>query len=202
MNTASHALMGNLICDYVRQEFSICLHRKDFIWGNVLPDYRLSFLTRPHFLKRNIAYVKKEIENLLNRKQTSAFIGNDYSKHLGIICHYYADFFCYAHSQNFPGNLAAHREYEDNLHLFFMKNHEFISRRDYSAALIKKIDVEVISREFFKLHKEYNAATASYYNDLAHCFLACIQVILLITSVSVMKMPDEWQLGYEALAAV
>ena len=202
MNTSSHVLMGRFVYEYVKKKFGIYLDRESFISGNVLPDFRPSFLTRPHYLKNNISYVQKEVQNLLSIKQESAFIGKSYSKHLGIICHYYADFFCFAHNHNSLRDIVPHMKYENGLLQYLQKNHAILNRTDFVPEAEKNIDADMIYHKFNKLHTDYLQANPSYDNDLNYCILACVEAIALITNSSVIEMTDDLQLFYSVMQAI
>ncbi|MFA9381262.1 MAG: zinc dependent phospholipase C family protein [Acetanaerobacterium sp.] len=101
MLSASHIMIGGFLYEYMSSRYQISLHRESFIFGNILPDFRPSFLTRPHFLQYNTAYLKREIAALLADKHEETSFGCLYSMRMGVICHYLTDFFCAAHSDHF-----------------------------------------------------------------------------------------------------
>jgi hypothetical protein len=123
MNKPTHILIGKYLYGVMKDQYGIVLDRTGFLFGNVLPDLRPSFLTRPHFPEYNISYVKKEIRNLLSKKQKSAYFGRTYSRRLGVICHYYADFFCFAHNRYFTGDIVSHVKYEKDFHRFLLERY-------------------------------------------------------------------------------
>ncbi len=94
MNKASHIFLGKLLCERLKDQYGIFLNSESFLLGNILPDLSPKLLIKQHYLRNYRLYLIKKIQNILDDKQTSAVFGKRYSRNLGIICHYYADFFC------------------------------------------------------------------------------------------------------------
>lgn len=190
MNTLSHVLMGRFLHDYVRKKHGIALNKESFVWGNVLPDYRISFIQRPHFIANSLNYVQRKISRLL-KQQRSACRGKTHSKELGILCHYYADFFCFAHTPDFGGNLYQHVRYEDKLYQYFLKHYEefkimqFIHPGDISR------DADFIGARFSQLQSSYLQARPSFDNDLIYSILACTELIVILTDSTAVPSHDE-----------
>jgi len=178
MNTSSHILMGKFLSEYVETHYKIHLERKSFLLGNVLPDYCPSFLIRPHYLKNNAVHVRHILRLLLSRHSS---VCNDKrsSRLLGILCHFYADFFCYAHSDCFPGNLSEHIAYENRLHRYFTKNMEQLSSIRFMAQAAPAKGADGIYRQFESLHSGYLVSHLSFGNDLLYAMTACIDLIVL-----------------------
>jgi hypothetical protein len=82
MKTESHVLIGHIVLDYVKAQFGIVLDERNFVRGNVLPDRRITFLTRPHFLKYNASLVQRKIYRLLNNKIDGGAVGGQFQSGL------------------------------------------------------------------------------------------------------------------------
>jgi hypothetical protein len=180
MNTSSHILMGRFLSEYVETHYKIRLERKSFILGNILPDYCPSFLIRPHFLKNNAVHVQNILRLLLSRR-SSACYDKRYSRLLGIICHFYADFFCYAHSDCFSGSLSEHIAYENTLQRYFEKNLEQLSFIRFMTQMTPVTETGGLYRQFETLHAGYLLSHVSPGNDLTYAMMACIDFIVLIS---------------------
>lgn len=175
--------MGKLLHQRIEKNFGIRLNRAAFIWGNILPDFRPSFLARPHYLENNAAYIQKQIQNLLNKKQQAEPMGGSYSKNLGVICHYYADFFCFAHSPAFPRNLTLHLKYEEDLYRYFLENYAAFSETGAGVKAEQgEVDAGFVYGRFTRLHAEYLGQPPSYQNDLTHCIRACVKAAALLAA--------------------
>lgn len=180
MKKSSHILMGKLLLDYTQSQCGVALNKRSFLLGNVLPDYLPTFLSRPHFLKNCEAHVQKLIEKLLDRYPTEDArerARKRYSRRLGMLCHFYTDFFCYAHSARFSGGLRLHRAYELGLREFFLQHFEALQARPMEVSTNPASDIRA---QFEDLQAAYLGAPGEYLHDIAYGFFACVQLIAAI----------------------
>ena len=178
MNTSSHVLMGKFLYRYVEEHDGIRLDRRSFLLGNILPDYCPSFLIRPHFLKNHAAHVQKMIRFLLSQP-VPAFDDKKYSRLLGVLCHFYADFFCCAHRESFAGGLPEHIAYETKLHRYFTENLEQLESIRFITQFRSAEQAGGLYRQFEALHSSYLLSHSSFGNDLLFAMTACIDLIVL-----------------------
>ncbi len=178
MNRPSHILMGCFLQQYMEDHYGIHLNRNSFILGNVMPDYFPSFLIRPHFLKKNASHVQRMIKVLLKRRRSS-FCGRKYSRLLGILCHYYTDFFCYAHSDSFEGNLSDHIQYEKSLYLYFVENLKQFQTLHFIVQPESTFCAGDVYRQFETLHSCYLRSQTSFGNDLLFAMTGCVELIVM-----------------------
>ena len=178
MNTPSHILMGKFLYQYVESHYKIRLERKSYLLGNVLPDYCPSFLLRPHYLKNNAVHVRHIIRLLLSR-HLSAYNDKRYSRLVGIVCHFYADFFCCAHRDSFAGGLPGHIAYENRLQRYFEENLDRLGSIRFVAQTAPAAQADEIYRQFEDLHNSYLLSHSSFGNDLLFTMTACIDFIVL-----------------------
>ena len=198
MNKASHVILGNFLCERLKYEYGIHLNKENFLLGNILPDISAKFLIKPHILKNYHMQIKRLIQNMLDEEQTSVFSGKRFSRNLGIICHYYADFFCYPHNSKYTGDIASHFKYERDLFLFlaggFLKNDE-ASDVHYPT---QEATAEIIFERFKSLHDTYIENMPSFYNDISYSLTACTEALILIISTALIEQMNEYQLCYPA----
>jgi hypothetical protein len=102
-------------------------HKKAFYLGSILPDCIPSFLTRKHTIHETFDILRDEISKITDQYDMEKGITCYYSRHLGVITHYIADYFTYPHNPIFEGTLLEHCNYENDL------KHEF-------RAYVKSID--------------------------------------------------------------
>lgn len=186
MNKPSHILIGKYLCQYVNDHYKILLEPKSYVLGNVLPDYYLSFLIRPHCVKYQAAHVQNIIRLLLTQR-SNRYSDKKYSRFLGILCHFYADFFCYAHNDNFTGGISEHIAYENNLHRYLVENLEQLNSIRFITQPSPVTGVESIYRKFETLHSDYLSSHASFGNDLTYSLTACIDLIVSICGYAAAK---------------
>ncbi len=178
MNTSSHILMGRFLWEYAEQHYRIRLERKSYLLGNVLPDYCPSFLIRPHYLKNNAGYVQSVIRLLVSRHPSGYYDKKD-SHLLGVLCHFYADFFCCAHSEDFTGGLSEHIAYESRLHRYFVENLDQFGSIRFIAQSVPSAGADEIYRQFEALHSSYLLSHPSFGNDILYTMMACMDLIVL-----------------------
>ena len=189
MNTSSHILMGRFLQQYLDQHYKIRLERKSFIVGNVLPDYCPTFLIRPHYLKNNAVFVCNTIRLLLSRRP-STYVEKKDSHLLGVLCHFYADFFCYVHNEDFTGGLPEHMAYESRLHRYFEEHLEQFSALRIITQAAPAARADDVYRQFETLHSGYLLSRPSFGNDLLYAMTACID--LMVMTCGSAETEQEW----------
>ncbi|MFB0920692.1 MAG: zinc dependent phospholipase C family protein [Oscillospiraceae bacterium] len=202
MNKYSHIMIGELIYEYIKKEHGIHLEKESFIRGNVIPDFSYYAIAHPHFMKLSLGYVQAEIESLSNTYVESALIGSNYSLRLGIICHYYADFFCFAHSSGYKQVVVNHLKYEHLLYKYFQDNFDSIAQMKLAFSGNIGRNADEINEKMKSLHAEYTNTEPSYSEDLNYALLACAETILSLTYCSSKLISEEPLENYSKAAAV
>jgi len=185
MNTYSHALIGSLLCRYLEKYCDIQLDIDEFIMGNIIPDLRKTCVIHPHFMRFSLKYIQREIETLSEKILESKIVEKDYSLRLGIICHYYTDFFCYAHTKGYKQAIINHKRYEARLCDYFKNRLETITRIDLMPDKDYKKSALEINKRALELHKEYLKAPPSYGKDIYYSLLSCVGVIASLVGCSI-----------------
>ena len=176
--------MGNILYEYIKEKHAIFLNKKSFVKGNYSPDFSTSMITRPHYIKNNLGHVQKEIEALSNIKLKSAFIDKEYSKRLGIICHYCADFFCFAHSIYFKESMKAHIKYERRLHKYFVSRLSLIKNIRFMLKKDNSINVDKINLIIDRYQSDYLYSSNAYSKDLIYSMQVCVEIIVSLVNCS------------------
>lgn len=177
MNTYSHILMGRMLCTYLEKHCGIRLERKSFVLGNVLPDYVPSFLLKPHFGENNVKHIQRTLRQLAKRRQGEQ---KRTSRLLGILCHFYSDSLCYAHSMAFKGSIPEHMQYEKQLHAYFMEHLNEIAACRFVLPPCMDKRTTGLYRRFENIHQSYLAVQPAYANDLLYTMMACLDAIVSI----------------------
>jgi hypothetical protein len=202
MNKYSHIMVGELIFKHLKQEHGIQLEKNSFIKGNIIPDFSYYAIAHPHFLKLSLGFVQAEIDSLTHTFLKSAFIGDYYSYRLGIICHYYADFFCYAHSSGFKQAVINHLKYEHLLYLYFQENFDFYANLDLESSHEPSCAPKEINRKMLELHTSYSKLDNSFDNDLSYTLRACAETAAAVAYCSLTRVADEPQEFYREKAVI
>lgn len=187
MNKYSHILMGELICEHTKREHGIHLDKESFIKGNVIPDFSYYAVAHPHFMKLSLGYIQAEIEALSKIYLKSAFVGSDYSYQLGIICHYFADFFCFAHSSGYKQVVVNHLKYEHQLYEYFLERFEEIARLNLASSEDIRASAGEINDRMLSFHSRYSEAEQSFGNDLTYALKVCAGTVLSLVHCSCLQ---------------
>ncbi len=202
MNKYSHIMVGELIYEHLKTEHGIHLEKESFIRGNVIPDFSYYAIAHPHFMKFSLGYVQAEIESLSNIYLESTFIDSDYSFRLGIICHYYADFFCFAHNSGYKQIVVNHLKYEHLLYEYFKDNFVSIVQTKFAFPDDIRKNAFEINEKMILLHTEYARAEPSYDKDLIFALRACSETITSLAYCSLSQITATSLDGYREVAAV
>ena len=185
MNSFSHKRMGKLLLRYMEEQYGIKLERRSFLYGNVKPDFSRFYKSRPHKQRYWENYLIGEIHKLTAHKQSSRSFGPDYSKRLGVICHFYADFFCLAHSSSYDGGSYDHFKYEWVLGRHLRENTATLYQDELSVKSPFLLGAEMIYGDFIQLQNNYIQCSPDYMNDLTFTLRACAGTVSAVTKNSI-----------------
>ena len=202
MNTNSHIMVAELVYEHLKKENGIHLEKKEFIKGNTIPDFSYYAVAHPHFMSTSLKYIQSEVEALSKTCLKSEWIGKGYSFRSGIICHYYTDFFCYAHSKSYPQVVVNHLKYEHLLYRYFLENHEDIAKIKLPSSEEICGSGEEINQKTRELHAEYAGLAPSYGKDLAYALKACAGAMASLVYCSLKQPAAESPGIYRVNAAV
>lgn len=176
MRKKSHISLANYLIKSMESE-ALWDHKKSFYLGSILPDCVPSFITRKHNIEETFEILRKEILKITDDYDMDRGITGYYTRHLGVITHYIADYFTFPHNNIFPGNLKEHCTYERDLKLAFrsyVKSDEAVINREKSA-LFRTVD-EILS--FIKeMHNEYLKAIKVIKVDCMYIVELCHKVV-------------------------
>ncbi len=153
----THKIISNHLCDHIFESYGIELNREKMIWGSIAPDILPKYKLYRHYYENSIDYIVLRIVKLIVLNRFLDFHGGSYvnlklfSRDIGIISHYLADFTTLAHADRweFPKSLIKHVKYEIELKEF-AKNYEIeankippntidIDLSDNLVTMIKKV---------------------------------------------------------------
>lgn len=188
MKSTSHFAMGHLLYASL-QKRGIYLNRIAFVYGNIAPDYTPAMLVSPHFNKVCTRSLTELISTLPQLPLgANGRVGAEYSKQLGIMCHFLCDYFCFAHNDDFAGSIKQHRKYEDELDAFMRR--ECLKLLDVGAK--NHVSAQLSSRLLWNCiearKEEYLSLGYTLENDLMFSFDACVTSISTLVALS-QKVP-------------
>lgn len=177
MNSSNHILIGTIVYEYLKEKYGIVLHESSFLKGNTCPDHGISFL-RPHRMRYCNRMVRKKTVKLCQADW--GIMSTKASKKIGILCHYYADFFCCAHNPQFSGNLKEHVRHEDQLLRFMDENYAAFRQIDYVPTINFPYSASEINNRMRNLFKEKPIREDDYKMELVCAIQACAELVLSI----------------------
>lgn len=195
MNAFSHMLVSGFLAKYLRKQNGIIVSRGSFLAGNLLPDFNPSYKKLAHAPDCWSGYINRELQQLSDFKQESTRFDRNYSKRLGVICHFYADFFCYPHTEAFNGSSYQHMKYEWELYRYTRQNYDRIARRINEIGSTAGKDAEKIYAGFTTLLKEYLRQEQSFENDIIYALRACTAAVTSVTLSSIIEKEEELPLN-------
>lgn len=178
MNSPNHILIATIVYEYIKDHFGIVLDKSSFLKGNTCPDHGISFL-RPHRIKYCNRMVRKKTIKLCSADR--GVINEKASKKIGILCHYYSDFFCYAHSPKFGGSLKDHIRYEDGMLQFMYENYSEFQKIEYVPNPAFPLRAADINNRMRRLIYERTSLNGDYGMELVCAIQACSELVLYIS---------------------
>lgn len=186
MNTFSHLQVGKFLYRHLLEQHGIKLDLTSFLYGNLVPDFKPFYKSLPHEPVSWERFIQNEIAVLSEHKQVSLCFGSSYSRRLGVICHFYADFFCFPHTKAYQGGDLQHLKYEWDLYRYSKKNPD-IFKTGLNAQPETDRSPKGIYGHYRDMHATYLGAGLSFGNDMASTLQACALTIIMITSNSIVR---------------
>lgn len=171
MFVGTHKTIAENIYSLLIVEKNIRLNHNLFVYGNIVPDFKIDFIGERHYKSFCYEKVKANIIEMSNKQMTLA----EFSYRSGVICHYISDMFCYPHEQEWRyghGNTKEHIMFEDKQYAF-MKNKIFVPG---SRIMIDDFTNECIDLFIETLLAEYQNAV-DYSRDMFFSVTACYNYI-------------------------
>lgn len=117
MNIQSHLLMAMAMEKHIKEKYALELHWNVFYYGNIRPDLTPKGEKKtPHTFRDSLPVFMRHCGHLSNRSQLTRPALSLMSFRLGLLLHYTADFFTFAHhDEALFGQTMAHFKYENAL---------------------------------------------------------------------------------------
>lgn len=173
----THKIIASNLYDNIYEMYDFKLDKDKLLWGSIAPDYLPQYRLIRHYKDESINYVSKQIMKIIFASRLIDLSNLDpvavkiFSKKIGIISHYLADYVCLPHAKRwtFNGTMRKHIRYESSLE-DFAKDHNFSKNvitvddmdiRDYQILSLKN----KIKNYIEEIIEEYSQKT-SFKNDL------------------------------------
>lgn len=179
MKQKDHKALAKFLLDCAgdRQVLKKTWHRRFFLCGCLSPDYLpLTYFCgfqRHHTMRGHHArYSQKKIGKSIQRLQKRGVHRLRDCFRLGTLMHYLSDSFTYSHTDEFCGDMRAHRDYENRLHPYF------------SSALLQTVPLlcqsasraEPFDEWLLQKRCEYAADDCNLLRDCTYILQACTEL--------------------------
>lgn len=180
MNSFSHYIVGRFLHRYIKREYGIKLGVVRFLYWNIMTDFKKPYSALSHKTDGWENHIRSFAEELRSRAKKGPHAGADISGRLGILCHFFADFFCRVHNADWEGTCRQHIAYEFRLYMFMRKSFAALCETDFS------IDIRAgsISGQYEALRKSYLGKEPSFENDVVYTLRACLGAARVVASPS------------------
>ena len=150
--SATHALYARNVQEHLSLTYGVKLKRVSFLYGAIEPDFSSMFKKYPHYLNQSLDEISERVELMIEGLDTKKELETmAFSRELGVILHYIADYFCRVHNDirgvPHPKN-RRHIHYEQKLHKFIKQCHLEVLREEVANSL--EYDLKEIDRMSFK----------------------------------------------------
>lgn len=183
MNLFSHITMGRYLYTYFTENLGVELDRASFVKWNVLPDIAPSLLKLSHFKKDIYDLVMERAETLSRRGDEMSV--QEYSKQMGILCHFMSDFFCYAHSESFDGSKIGHLKYEVKMQFYGYRRRSMLHAVDLISNAAEIDQSLALYEQINELHARYSELDPSFGVDFIYSLTACVDLMMGMPQVRV-----------------
>jgi len=169
----THLLISQILYKYISSQTNFKLDRLAFTYGNIKPDFNNKDINRSHTLDDSLEIINKYSEELMSQNISI----KEFSRRLGVICHFGCDYFCLYHRDgNEKKRLYEHLFYEEILHLKLLA---LLLRGDikFNDYKMNENSVEAI---VLKLQNKYNLESEGLKRDIINAIFAVSQISKLI----------------------
>lgn len=167
--------MGRYLYRYFTTQLGVELDKASFVRWNVLPDVAPSLLKLSHFKKDIFDLVMQRAEHLAENGEQMEL--EEFSKQLGILCHFMSDFFCYAHAEYFDGSKIGHLKYEIKMQFYGYRRRAMLHAVDLISNAAQADPSMALYEQINELHEQYCKLEPSYGVDFIYSLTACVELM-------------------------
>lgn len=186
MDSVSHIWVANLVMDYVEQTCGVTFDTSGFLYGNLKPDLKGTYLTKRHYPSLMMDEVLEKIRVFTQKYKIGPTNGRELSVDLGEICHFMTDFFTYPHNDDiYEHNLLAHYIYEKRIALVIRKRLSEKQFEEWVSPLLPPLTLDSLIKRIREMHEAYRTGTQRHCigNDLMHICRATTMLVLSMVNI-------------------
>jgi len=190
LNSLNHLLIGTYLYHYLKLNYGISLRKTSFLYGCICPDFRPGVVLNPHYTENHLFRLQQVVTKLsLERRTRIDLHSKQFSLQLGILCHYYSDFFCYAHNKHFTGTSAQHVSYERKLHKYFKEHMDLLHAVKLVPDDRTLTSTSGIHQHIADMHRQYMSTAPRMKLDMVYSIKASAQILFSILNASLVSKP-------------
>jgi hypothetical protein len=185
MNVITHLCLSMKLKKIIEANLPVRINTLGFMFGNIKPDLIRKSKKVPHFKKSSEKYVIAQSQKLI---KSQLFIYQScpcsFSINLGVLTHYLADYFCYAHNEDYKGTMLNHYIYEIGLSINYYLHNNKISNFEYLQQSYTTNNIFSIFSNIDAMTKEYSnkLQEVSHVKDISFALKACSYFCFSIVS--------------------
>lgn len=169
----SHLLISQILYKYISNHMGLKLDRLAFAYGNIKPDFNNKDINCSHTLNKSLDIINKYSEELMSKNISI----KEFSRRLGVICHFACDYFCLYHREgNEKKGLCEHLLYEVMLHIKLLTLF-FRCKIKFNDFEMNENSVEYI---VLNIQKKYDLESESLTRDITNALSVVLQISKLI----------------------
>ncbi|KAF0208634.1 MAG: hypothetical protein FD167_5456 [bacterium] len=169
----THYYMAKLIHNYIKEKYQLDLRLDLLQYGSVKPDLHWRYINIPHYYEEGYGYWLEEVRELLVDKKYRDI--KEFSEKLGIILHFTADFFCYAHNnKEMKETMWPHLKYELQFHQIFIHYEQF-----HNTPHLKCEDINSLIKI---LRQKYLFSKPNMEKDIRYIYSAALSITDLMVA--------------------
>ncbi|HWT75068.1 MAG TPA: zinc dependent phospholipase C family protein [Mobilitalea sp.] len=189
MNKGSHISLAHFLMKDINTT-GFLKHKKAFLVGSILPDCLPSFLTTRHTITDTFDLLQTEIQRVCDYYYMENGLTSYYYRHLGIICHYLADYYTFPHNPGFQGSMKKHYEYEKELLTAMQQYLDSEEAENIRVSSVGLYSAEEICRYIAEKHREYLETPHDIRVDCRYITEICYTTMKVIMENSLVILPN------------
>ncbi len=185
MLMASHTLIGKTISETLSGNLNIRLDESGFKYGCIKPDIVPRLRAIPHYMDCSMDFLIESMETLYNGALiTSPGALKTFSIELGVVTHYVADYFCFAHNHHRYSFIPLHMIYENKLAQELAKTDlkTLCGKFLYTAEALEICDRNDWRNYLVKNYRDYLYSRECIGDDIRYTMKTCTAIAYLIAS--------------------
>lgn len=164
----THLQLATTVYQHVKSKYNLELRHDMLQYGSIKPDLLWQYRDIPHYFEEGFPFFLEELQQMCNDRKYDNV--KDFSMKLGEVLHFTADYFCYAHNEEyFKKALWPHFIYE-------LKLHNSFSQYTYMGEKFYLPKFKNILSLILNLRRKYLETSSGLKTDVKFIHISCLEV--------------------------